>query len=129
MPTVSHCLPFQPTRKHLVVGHFTVSFIYCSVQACMRHAPSNALLCFETVIARVATESLSLPLFQVECSEVSYADSPSSNPVFALRQEYRTGPESVSRIPHIRVALCRVLTISIFRPTPLSGCYNLVQTA
>lgn len=35
-------------------------------------------------------------LLQGDCSEVCHADSPSNNPVFGLRQEYRTGPEGVS---------------------------------
>jgi len=53
-------------------------------------------------------ESMLPALFQVESSEVSHADSPSNNPTFALRQEFRTGPEGVSGLTHI-VALYRGL--------------------
>lgn len=37
------------------------------------------------------------PCLQEPCSAISEGDSPSNNPVFGLRQEYRTGPESVSQ--------------------------------
>lgn len=58
------------------------------------HVPEDTCFfgaCFPALLFRTVS-------LQGDCSQVCQADSPSNNPVFGLRQEYRTGPEGVSAV-------------------------------
>eukprot|EP00752_Nemacystus_decipiens_P005082 g4612.t2 len=59
-----------------------------------------------------------------DCSEICHADSPSSNPVFGLRQEYRTGSEG--RMEMTSTVMIRVDTLDRFSSEHRAVGYALV---
>lgn len=87
---------------------------------------SFRFLCFSRVVRGVAGA-------KGDCSEVCHADSPTSNPVFGLRQEYRTGPEGVSglHVSHFlrdnKLSLCGWVSANQRSPVRHDAVWGLVR--